>query len=343
MHDTVDLRSDTVTKPTPEMRRAMADAEVGDDVFGDDPTVLQLEDMAATRMGKEAALFMPSGTMANNVAIKVWTSPGDEVLMDRDAHSLCFEVGAPGAISGVVTREFHSVRGVPDLDDVQACMHTENLHSPGTALIVLENTHNRAGGAVIPLECIREVREIATERGAQVHIDGARIFNASVASGVPVDEYASAADSICFCLSKGLGCPVGSLLCGTREFVEGARRMRKRLGGGMRQVGVLAACGIVALNTMVDRLAEDHARARHLADGLCGLPGIEVDADHVETNMVYFDTSAPAHELCAALEGLSVRCNPTASHRVRWVTHKDIDDEDAERALEAMRTVTSAK
>ena len=260
MHEFVDLRSDTVTKPTPEMRRSMAEAEVGDDVLGDDPTVIRLEKKAAQKLGKEAALFVPSGSMGNNIAINVHTNPGDEVLLDWDAHSLCYEVGGPAALSGVQTRQFRSRNGIPDVNDVESAIRTRSLHSPGTSLLVLENTHNRAGGAFIPLSIHRELFELTRKRGINLHLDGARLFNAAVATGIPASEYAAHADSVSFCLSKGLGCPVGSLLCGTREFVEKARRVRKLFGGGMRQAGVLAAAGIVALDSMIDRLAEELER-----------------------------------------------------------------------------------
>jgi threonine aldolase len=337
MHDRVDLRSDTVTKPTPAMRRAMAGAEVGDDVLGDDPTVLKLEEMAAQMLGKEAALFVPSGTMANNVAIKVHTQPGEEILLDWHAHSLCYEVGAPAALSGVLTRPFRSRRGVPDVDDVAAAITPRSLHSPGTVLLVLENTHNRAGGAVIPLNVHRALYERAKNRGLNVHLDGARLFNAAVATGVPAGDYAAQADSVSFCLSKGLGCPVGSLLCGTREFVEKARRVRKMFGGGMRQAGVLAACGIVALETGIDRLADDHRNARRLAEGIAGLPGMRVDLESVQTNMVYLDTDLPAAEVVRRLGEQRVLCLAVGLNTIRLVTHLDVDEQDMEAAIAAFR------
>ena len=342
MHEFVDLRSDTVTKPTPEMRRAMAEAEVGDDVLGDDPTVIRLEEIAARKLGKEAALFVPSGSMGNNIAINVHTTPGDEVLLDWDAHSLCYEVGGPAALSGVQTRQFRSRNGIPDVNDVESAIRAQSLHSPGTSLLVLENTHNRAGGAVIPLAIHRELYDLARHLGIRLHLDGARLFNAAAATGIPASEFAANADSVSFCLSKGLGCPVGSLLCGSREFVEKARRVRKLFGGGMRQAGVLAAAGIVALDTMVDRLVEDHANARNLARGIAGLPGICVDADSVQTNMVYFDTAGPAADFVSRLAEHKVRCLATAPKRIRLVTHHDVDTDDIARAVEAFRRVTKA-
>jgi threonine aldolase len=339
MPDIIDLRSDTVTRPTSAMRRAMAEAEVGDDVLGDDPTIHRLEQMAADKLGKEAALFVPSGSMGNNIAIKTHTQPGDEILLDWDAHSLCYEVAAPAALCGVQTRQFRSRRGVPDVADVAGAIHTRNLHSPGTTLLVLENTHNRAGGAIIPLDVMRSLHSLAKDRGLSVHLDGARIFNAAVATGLAASEYAACADSVSFCLSKGLGCPVGSLLCGTREFVERARRVRKMFGGGMRQAGVLAACGIIALESHIDRLAEDHQNARTLAAGITGLPGINVDAESVQTNMVYFDTTMPAAELSARLKDEKLLCLPTAPHRIRLVTHLDVNGEAIERAIATFRQV----
>jgi len=342
MHAVVDLRSDTVTKPTPAMRAAMAEAEVGDDVLGDDPTVAQLEATAAAVVRKEAALFVPSGTMANNVAINAHTRPGDEVLLEWDAHSLRYEVGGPAVLSGVQTRQFRSVRGVPDADEIAAAIQSETLHTPGTTLIVLENTHNRAGGAIIPLEVHRRIQTIARDRGVRIHIDGARIFNASVATGVAAADYAACADSISFCLSKGLGCPVGSLLCGSRSFVERARRVRKLFGGGMRQVGVLAACGLVALDTMVDRLAEDHANALRLAEGIADVTVLTVDVGAVQTNMVYCDTVRPAEDWVAALAADGVRCLSTGPRTLRFVTHFDVDAEDIATAIRAIRGVASS-
>jgi threonine aldolase len=338
MHEIVDLRSDTVTRPTPAMRRAMAEAVVGDDMMGDDPTVQRLEMRAAQVTGKEAALLVVSGTMANLVAVTTHTRPGDEILLDWDAHTLCYEVGGPSVVAGVQTRQFRSTHGVPDLDDVDAAIRTETIHTPGTSLLVLENTHNRAGGTIVPLDVHRRIHAIAQEREVPIHMDGARIFNASVASGVPVADYAACTDSICFCLSKGLGCPVGSVLCGPKDFIDRARRVRKMLGGAMRQSGVLAACGLVALETMVDRLAEDHVNARALAEGIAGSTGLTIDLTRVQTNMVYADTARPAEEWVAALESKGVRCMSTGPRTLRFVTHHDVDAEDIARAVAAIRT-----
>jgi threonine aldolase len=306
-------------------------------VIGCDPTVQRLEEKAAQLVEKEAALFVPSGTMGNNIAIKVHTQPGDEILLDWEAHSMCYEVGGPAVLSGVQTRQFRSRGGVPDPEEIAGAINVENLHSPGTKLLVLENTHNRAGGAIIPLDVMKVLFDLAQDRGLKIHLDGARIFNAAVAAQTSASEYAAQADSISFCLSKGLGCPVGSLLCGTREFVEKARRARKLFGGGMRQVGVLAACGLLALEMGIERLADDHRNARRLAEGIAGLPGIGVDVASVQTNMIYLDTERPASEIVQALEERGVRTYSTAPHRIRLVTHVDVDEEDMDRAASAFR------
>jgi threonine aldolase len=342
MHEIVDLRSDTVTRPTLEMRRAMAEAEVGDDVYDDDPTVNRLQEMAAALMGKEAGLLVPSGTMSNAIAIKVHTRPGDEILLDAEAHSMLYEVGLPATLAQVLTRQFHSVLGVPNVDEIAASIHTESLHGAGTTLLVLENTHNRAGGTLIPLEIHRQLQQVAREHGLRLHLDGARLFNAAVASGVPAREIADCTDTVTFCLSKGLGAPVGSVLCGDAEFIHRARRVRKMLGGGMRQAGILAAAGIHALEHHVARLADDHMRARRLAQGIAHAPGIVLDTVEPPTNMVYFSMRATAHDFKALLaEKHRVLCGSTASHRIRMVTHLDIDDEDIERAVEAVHIVGS--
>ncbi len=340
MHEYVDLRSDTVTKPTPAMRQAMFEAEVGDDVLGDDPTVIRLEETAAKKLGKEAALFVPSGSMANNIAIKVHTRPGDEILLDWDAHSLCSEVGGPAALSGVLTRQFRSTRGVPDFELIKGAVHNQSLHSPGTRLLVLENTHNRAGGAIIPLSIHKELYALTRDRGISLHLDGARLFNAAVATAVPASDYAAQADSVSFCLSKGLGCPVGSLVCGSRDFVEKARRVRKMFGGGMRQAGVLAACGLLALETMIDRLSDDHANARKLAEGIAALSWIDLDLQSVKTNMIYFETPIPAEEMVQRLAVDRVHCLATGPRRIRLVTHYDVDSEDIQSAIDAFRRIT---
>ncbi len=343
-HRIIDLRSDTVTLPTPAMRQAMAQAAVGDDVYGEDPTVNQLEALAAERLGKEAALFVPSGTMANLVCLLSHCGRGEEAIMGHVAHTFLFEAGGSAAVGGIHPR---TVPNQPDgtiaLGDLEAAIRDpHNHHNPPTRLICLENTHNRCSGAVLRPEYMASVRTLADRFGLAVHLDGARVFNAAVALGIPASEIACHVDSVSFCLSKGLAAPVGSVVCGTGEFVERARRQRKMLGGGMRQAGILAAAGIVALKSMVDRLADDHDNARRLADGLARLPGIILDPAHIQTNIVIFDMApgAPSTaELLAALEEHGVKMNPVSARRVRAVTHYGIEAEDIEAALAACRAV----
>jgi threonine aldolase len=336
-----DFRSDTVTRPTDKMRRAMADAVVGDDVLGDDPTVLELERRAAETMGKEAALFCPSGTMANSIAVKMWTNALEEVIVEERSHIYNMESTHMTFISGVTPRPVRSVRGAMDPQDVAAAIRKPNVHTPQTTLICLENTHNNWGGAVIPLENFKAIRKVANENGLKVHLDGARIFNASVASGVPVKEYAGEVDSLQFCLSKGLSAPVGSLLVANRERIEFGRRLRKALGGGMRQVGVLAAPGLIALTEMVDRLKDDHARAKKLAQGISGLPGIKLDPASVETDILIFGFDHPAISVAAMLDRMKAKgiLALAVSGGIRMVTHKDVGDEDVERAIKAFREI----
>lgn len=337
MSNYVDLRSDTVTRPTPEMRQAMFDAEVGDDVFSDDPTVNRLQEMAARMMGKEAGLFVPTGSMGNQVAVRTHTKPGDAIILDEDCHILHYEVGAPAVLSQVITETVPSVRGIMDIEAVAARFRQQTTHTPGTTLLCLENTHNRAGGTITPLSHMQELSRLAREHGAGVHLDGARIFNASVATGVPASEYAACADSVMFCFSKGLSCPVGSMLVGSREFIARAHRWRKMFGGGMRQAGVLAACGIVALETMIDRLAEDHRRARLLAEALVEVSGLTVDMEAVQTNMVFAVTERPAAEVQERMRERGILLLPVGAHRIRMVLHKDVDDRGLERAIAAFR------
>lgn len=337
----IDLRSDTVTRPTDAMRQAMAQAEVGDDVYDEDPSVNRLQARAAELMGKQAGLFVPSGTMGNSIALKVHTHPGDEVLMDAEAHSMLYEAGLPATVAHVLTRQFHSRQGVPEPAEIAHWIHDESLHSPRTTLLVLENTHNRAGGAIIPLAMHRELWQMAQERGVRLHLDGARIFHAAIASGVPAADYAACADSVTFCLSKGLGCPVGSVLCGSEEFIHRARRVRKMLGGGMRQAGILAAAGLYALQHHVARLADDHANAARLAQGLADVSGIVPDTLEPPTNMVYITTSQPAEIVVARLKERGVLCNATAAHRIRFVTHLDISTADVDRACTVLRETAS--
>ena len=338
----VELRSDTFTTPTPEMRRAMAEAEVGDDVFGEDPTVNRLEETAARRFGKEAGLFVVSGTMGNQVSLMAQTQRGEEILLDENSHIFNYEVAAPAILSSVQVHPLHGQHGILDPDDVRRAIRPANIHYPRTTLVVVENTHNRGGGTIYPLETLRSIRRIADEHGLQVHLDGARLFNASVAKGIDVREYAAQASSVTFCLSKGLGAPIGSVVVGTRDFIDRARRARKLMGGGMRQAGVIAAAGLVALETMVDRLREDHENARVLAEGLARLPGVEIDLARVETNILIFDVrrrdiDAPGLVLKLAERG--VKALPVSDTGIRMVTHKDVDRAGILRALETMKTI----
>ena len=339
----IDLRSDTVTLPTAEMMRAMATAELGDDVYGEDPTVRRLEEIAAARVGKEAALFVPTGTMGNAVAALTHTRRGQEVIVGADTHVYEAEVGGLAVISGLLARPLPCRQGHLDPGEVEAVIRPEDVHYARTGLLCLEDPHNAAGGMVTPPAMVAELAAVAHGHGVPVHLDGARLFNAAVALGVEAAELTEAVDSVMFCVSKGLGAPVGSLLAGREEFIAEARRNRKLLGGGMRQVGVLAAAGIVALETMVERLAEDHRNARVLAEGLAGLPGLVVDRDSVQTNMVYADTApGAAEEFVAGLRAAGVLINAVGPSRVRFVTHKDVDRAGIDRALTVAREVAGA-
>jgi len=343
MHDVVDLRSDTLTVPTPAMRRAMAEAQVGDDVWEEDPTVQRLEARAAARFGKAAGLFVASGTMGNQVAVLAHTEPGQEVLADADSHMLNLEVGGIARLSLCQTRPLQTERGLPDPDAVRHAIRPQNIHIPTTGLLALENTHNLKGGVAFTPEEIAEVAAVASEHGVPVHLDGARIFNACVALGRDAREYGQVVDTVQFCLSKGLAAPVGSLLLGPEAFVARARRMRKLVGGGMRQVGILAAAGLVALDTMVDRLADDHRNARRLAEGLRGLPGLRVDPARVPTNIVIFEVTRPggAAQLVEGCRARKVKIHAVGPTAIRCVTHKDVDAEDIERALAAVQEITA--
>ncbi|MBI4169586.1 MAG: aminotransferase class I/II-fold pyridoxal phosphate-dependent enzyme, partial [Acidobacteria bacterium] len=288
----IDLRSDTVTRPTPAMRRAMAEAEVGDDVFREDPTVRRLEALAAERLQKEAALFVPTGTMGNQVAVNVWTRPGQEVVLEERSHIFNYEMGTMAAFSGVLARPLRGRDGCLDAEAVRRALHPPVYYLAQTGLISLENTHNMAGGTIFPQRQAEEICALARSHRLPTHLDGARIFNAAVALGRDAADLARPFDSVMFCLSKGLGAPVGSILAGPQDFIAEALRVRKRLGGGMRQAGVLAAAGIIALRDNVDRLEEDHRNARLLAKRLAGIGGIAVDPSRVQTNIVVFDVRA---------------------------------------------------
>jgi threonine aldolase len=337
-----DFRSDTVTRPTENMRKAMAEAVVGDDVLGDDPTVQKLESLSADMVGKEAALFVPSGTMGNSISIKCWTNELEEVIVEERAHLYNMESTHMTFIARVTPRPLSSNRGAMDPEEVEQNIRTPSVHIPRTSLICVENTHNNWSGAVVPMENLKAIREIADRHDMKIHFDGARVFNASLASGIPVKEYAKIGDSLMFCLSKGLSAPVGSVLAGPKDFIGYARRVRKALGGGMRQVGILAAPGIVALTEMVDRLKEDHIRAKKLALAIQDLPGISVNPDHIETNIIIFGFNHPRISIPEFLEKLKERgilTLATTGGRIRFVTHKDIDDKDIEKAISAFREI----
>ena len=340
----IDFRSDTVAMPSPEMRQAMASAELGDDVFGDDPTTNRLMEVAAARMGKEAAMFVPSGTMGNLVGIAVNAGRGEELIADADSHAFYYETAGAAAVCGVQIRPLATEAGVMSPHQIAAAVRPrDDPHQPMTAAVAFENTHNRHGGIVWPLADLRAASDAAHDHGLRVHLDGARIFNAAVALGVEASEIAACADTVTFCLSKGLACPIGSIFCASRDDVDKARRWRKRLGGGMRQVGVLAAAGLIALDTMVDRLAEDHANARTLAEGLAELPGVSCDLRRVQTNLVFFElerlTGAAFTDECAKRGLLSEWMGP---RRVRFVTHYGIDAEDIQSALRICEEVLTA-
>ena len=343
----IDLRSDTVTHPTPEMRQAMAEAEVGDDVFGDDPTVLMLEALAAERMGKAAAVFVASGTMGNLVAVLSHCQRGDEIILGDMSHTYIYEAGGVSALGGVHPR---SVPNQPDgtlrLKDIQAAIRADDEHYPISRMIVLENTHNGTGGMVLSADYMKSVSAISLENGLKLHLDGARIFNATAVLGIPASELAEAADSVTFCLSKGLCAPVGSLLCGTEDFIGRARRARKQLGGGMRQAGILAAAGIVALESMVDRLSEDHDRARRLAEGLQALPAFSLEQDPPPTNMVYLILDPAAgiktRDVIETLEKDGIKLTARDEYRMRLVVHYWIDEAAIDRVIDGFERVAAA-
>jgi threonine aldolase len=339
----IDLRSDTVTQPTTAMRRAMAEAEVGDDVYGEDPTVNALEELAAERLGKQAAVLVASGTMGNLVSLLTHCGRGEEAVIGDRSHTFLYEQGGLSGVGGIHP---HTVRDGPDgrwdLPEVEAAIRPDDEHCPRTRAISIENTQNMTGGNVLPPDYLAAVGRLARQHSLKLHVDGARIFNAAVALGLPASELAREADSLMFCLTKGLSCPVGSLVVGDRDFVREARRNRKIVGGGMRQAGIFAAAGIVALNEMVDRLEEDHRNARRLAEGLADVPGIEADPGAVMTNIVFFrlvaDSLTPP-ELAVRLRERGVVIGSGSARRIRLVTHHGIDTADVERALHAFQQV----
>jgi len=339
---TIDLRSDTITLPTEAMRRAMYETELGDDVYQEDPTVNRLEAMAAAMLGKAAALFTPSGTMSNLIAVLTHTRPGNEIILGNEAHIFWYEVGGVAAFGGVVIHTVPNDQdGKLDPEAVAQAIRPQNIHHPPTTLLCLENTHNRCCGAVLTPEYTTDISELAHRHGLRVHLDGARIFNAAAALNIPAGKLADAADSVCFCLSKGLSAPVGSLLCGSREFIDRARKWRKMAGGGMRQAGVIAAAGIVALETMVNRLAEDHRHARRLAQGLAQIPGIGIDPEKVPTNIILFEAPdfLPTPEFIHRLEQHEVKMLHRSGRWVRAVTHRLVSAADIDEALNRIELI----
>ena len=338
MKDFIDLRSDTVTKPTPAMRKAMAEAEVGDDVFGEDPTVNALQEKVAKILGKEAALFVPSGTMANQLSIKSHTQPGDEVIIEVSSHPYNFEGGAGAALSGIQFNCLKGVRGVLDASQIDEAIRPADHHFPITRLVCLENTHNRGGGSIYSVEKMAEIYRLTKSKGLLLHLDGARLWNASTATGMKPHEYAQWADSVSVCLSKGLGAPIGSLVSGSESFIHRAHRFRKMFGGGMRQVGIIAAAGIFALDHHLERLKEDHQNAKRLAVGLKEFKGVSIEPKYVETNIVIFDvanTGMTGSQVAEAMKKEGVLIHAFGRTQIRLVTHLDVSNEDIEKALKA--------
>jgi len=331
----IDLRSDTVTKPTQEMRKAMFQAEVGDDVYGEDPTVNKLEEKVAKLLGKEASIFVPSGTMANQLCLRAHTHPGDEVIVERYSHIFLDESGAAAALAGVQLHPILGERGILYPEQIERAIHdTEDYHQPPTRLICIENTHNRGGGTIYPPKIVKKISQVAKKYRLLVHMDGARLFNATVALGIDPKEYTQYVDSVILCLSKGLGAPVGSMVAGDKEFIRRVRRFRKMYGGGMRQVGFLAAAGIYALDHHIERLAEDHGKAQKLARALSEIPCIEIDPQKVETNILYFKVKGwTAKEVAERLKQEKILVLPMEDELLRAVTHLDVSWEDIDKAI----------
>ncbi|MGA9121422.1 MAG: low-specificity L-threonine aldolase [Bacteroidota bacterium] len=331
----IDLRSDTVTRPTPPMREAMARADVGDDVFGEDPTVNKLQAEVASILGKESALFVPSGTMANQLCIKCHTSAGDEIIAERGAHVFNYETGGAAFLSSVQIHIVDGEHGILQADQIRRVIRPRLYYMPRTRLVCLENTHNRAGGTIYPIEVIREIRTMATETGLRMHLDGARLWNACAATGISPADYASSFDSVSVCLSKGLGAPVGSVIAGSQAFIDDARHFRKIFGGGMRQAGVLAAAGLYALKNNRERLTEDHEHAAWLAKELAGVPGFSIDLSTVQSNIIIMDvegTGRPPEEILAAFKAQGVLLSAGNYMGLRAVTHLDVSRKDVEQA-----------
>jgi threonine aldolase len=340
----VDLRSDTVTRPTAAMRRAMAEAEVGDDVFGDDPTVQKLERRVAELAGKEAALYVPSGTMGNQLAVASQTEPGDEVMLESESHIFFYEQGGIAANSGCLAHIVRGERGVIPAQALVQALRGEDDHVAHLRLVCAENTHNRAGGAIVPLAALRALSSAARDRGVRVHLDGARLWNASVATGLPIVEWADCADTLMMCFSKGLGAPIGSILVGPGDVIRRARRLRKRFGGGMRQVGILAAACLHALDHHVERLADDHARTRRLASAWRAVPGVRVIEP--DTNILFVELQHPALDavaILAELEARGIRMSKYGPRLLRAIVHLDVDDAGIERAASAFQAAIGAR
>ena len=334
----IDLRSDTVTMPTDEMRQAIANAEVGDDVYQDDPTVNKLEKIAAEKVGKEAALFVPSGTFGNQLAIMTHTRRGNEVIVGKNNHIVVHEVGASAVISGVQLRTLETVNGVMSPKDVLKAIRSDDIHEPETGLICVENAHGC--GAVVPLSILKEIKEIAENHSIPVHMDGARIFNAAISSGVNAKEIVACCDSVMFCLSKGLAAPAGSMVAGSKEFIDRARKNRKLMGGGMRQIGILAAAGIIALEKMTERLAEDHENAKYLAEELSKLPGVKVKWDRLDIDMVFFEIGEDVIKESVLIKKLyekNIKINGTEDGEYRFVTHIGVSKEDIDYVINCMK------
>jgi threonine aldolase len=340
---TIDLRSDTVTLPTPAMRDAMAQAELGDDVFGEDPTTIQLEHKVAALLGKKAGLLVPSGTMANLIGVLTHCGRGDEVILGDRSHTFLYEAGGISALGSVHPHALPNAEdGTLDLNHIESAIRQDNVHFPRTRLICLENTQNQCGGRILSPEYMRQVRQVAEAHELKIHLDGARLFNAAVALGLPPKALTGEADSVSVCLSKGLAAPVGSVLSGSERFIHEARRTRKLLGGGMRQCGIIAGCGIVALDQMVERLAEDHALAQELARGMALIPGLSIQPDHVETNIVFFEVTrenTTASQIASELGKQGIQILALGPRRLRAVTHFGIEAQDITRSLDALQRV----
>jgi threonine aldolase len=342
----VDLRSDTLTQPSAEMREAICNTQVGDDVFGEDPTINRLQEMMADISGKEAALYVASGTMGNQICIKAHTQPGNEIIVERHSHLFNYECGSPALLSHVQVLPIEGLRGSISVEQIKEVIRPENVHHPQTTLICIENTHNRSGGSIFPYHEIEKISSFSKENQIKVHLDGARLWNASVATGIPIKTYCDLVDSISLCFSKGLGAPVGSIIVGSQEFIEQARYYRKAFGGGMRQAGILAAAAIYAINNNIERLEEDHRRARVLADFITTLPGVEIDKESLQTNIVIFNvknSGLSGQQVVDHLHKKGIKMLTFAGTKMRAVTHMQISDQDIQSAISALNAVLNSK